>query len=117
MYIELGMSLKQIGDELGCDSNTVSRWCDKYGIEKRTPDNQKPPNYRTDSTGYECWSTDHDGESMYVYVHRLLAVSEYGLESVADRHIHHKNGVPWDNRPENIEPVSPEEHAKEHHHR
>jgi len=33
---------------------------------------------------------------------------------VKDKDVHHNNGIPWDNRPENIEPIPKEEHAKLH---
>jgi len=46
--------------------------------------------------------------------HRLLAVAEYGLDEIAGKDIHHKNNIPWDNRPENIKPMSPSEHRSHH---
>jgi hypothetical protein len=47
-------------------------------------------------------------------VHRLLAIAEYGTDPVAGNHVHHKNGIKWDNRPTNIEPVNHSEHARKH---
>jgi len=49
-----------------------------------------------------------------VLVHRLLAVAEYGYENVCDNVIHHKNGIRWDNRPDNIEVMTRSEHSKLH---
>jgi len=44
----------------------------------------------------------------------ILAVSEHGYDAVAGKRIHHKNGIPWDNRPENIEPLTRTEHQGKH---
>ncbi|NWM54968.1 hypothetical protein GY652_27320, partial [Escherichia coli] len=39
----------------------------------------------------------------------------HGYDAVAGKQVHHKNEIPWDNRPENLEPLSDEEHILEHH--
>ncbi|WP_394297586.1 HNH endonuclease [Halorubrum sp. BV1] len=44
----------------------------------------------------------------------MLAVSEYRFDSVHNMDVHHQNGIPWDNRPENIELISKEEHDRHH---
>lgn len=49
-----------------------------------------------------------------MYVHRLLAIAKYGPDIVKDKHVHHKNGIRWDNRPENIGLLDPSEHSKLH---
>jgi len=48
-------------------------------------------------------------------VHRLAAVAWFGFDAVKNKHVHHKNGIPWDNRECNLEPISPEEHNTIHH--
>lgn len=48
------------------------------------------------------------GERVYwtsMPIHRLVAVSEYGFDAVANYNVSHKNEIPFDNRPENIEIV------------
>ncbi len=32
-----------------------------------------------------------------IYIHQLLAIAEHGFDEVAGKHIHHKNGIKWDN--------------------
>jgi hypothetical protein len=64
--------------------------------------------------GYERLRVCEYGERHEVYVHRLLAVSEYGLDAVTDSEVHHSNQIPWDNRPSNIEVKTPADHAQEH---
>lgn len=56
-----------------------------------------------------------DYSQNYVAVHRLLAVAEHGFDAVGpDVDVHHSNGVPWDNRPSNIELIDKGKHAALH---
>lgn len=32
-------------------------------------------------------------------------VAEHGVDAVAGKHVHHKNGIRWDNRPEKLQPT------------
>ena len=50
--------------------------------------------------------------SDYIPVHRLVAVAKFGVGEVASKHVHHKNGVRWDCRPENLELLTNAEHHK-----
>lgn len=59
------------------------------------------------------------GDSDYVSVHQLVMLREghdpHKIFAGRDKwHIHHKNEVPWDNRAENLELLTPKEHAKRH---
>jgi hypothetical protein len=74
--------------------------------------------FETKQDGYEHWETkDGKGNNVRVYVHQLLAIAEgedpYEL-FCGDTQIHHINNIPWDNRPENIETLSPGGHAEAH---
>lgn len=50
----------------------------------------------------------------YVLEHRLVAWEHYGPFDPRDD-VHHVNGVKTDNRPENLEVLTPEAHGREHH--
>ncbi len=53
-------------------------------------------------------------DGVLVAVHRLVAAAEYGTEAIRGKHIHHLNGVPFDNRPSNLSPLTPAEHMQQH---
>jgi hypothetical protein len=103
-------------ERLPCDDNTIVRAANTLGIaEKHGGDIKSPPNFWMSPDGYECW-TVYDGqrESHTVRVHRLVAIAEYGFDAVSGNVVHHKNQIPWDNRPENLEPMSRGEHSELH---
>ncbi|AGM11847.1 HNH endonuclease [Haloarcula californiae tailed virus 2] len=112
LYHEQGLEQQEIAQEYGVHQSTVSRWMDRHDVQARhqRETHATVPSLRQHRRGYEFW--EHCGE--YVYVHRLLAVAEYGLEVVAGQHVHHVNGVPWDNRPENLEVLKPGTHHARH---
>jgi hypothetical protein len=57
-----------------------------------------------------------DGErDHYVYLHRLTAYAQYEIESLWEPvHVHHKDHDGWNNSPENLEALTPDEHEKYH---
>jgi hypothetical protein len=67
-----------------------------------------------DQSGHVRIRDQHEGDRDQVYLHRLIAVAEYGIGEVAEKDIHHKSGIPWDNRPDNLIPMTRSEHSKLH---
>lgn len=118
MYHEKGMTLREIADELGgCDYTTIHRRMYEFGIEARGSDrgrNRDPyATFHTRADGYEYWSS----KTSSVLVHRLLAVSKYGFDTVADGEcvIHHDIPIGWLNYADNIVAVaSHSDHNKLH---
>lgn len=121
LYVGQGLSHRKIAEILDCHKNTVRRWMNRFGIESRDRVDAaargkrlKPAPYMTDVWGYESWKTEVAGKGRVVRIHRLLAVAEYGLDEVVGKDVHHLNGIKWDNRPENIVPLTRQEHFRRH---
>lgn len=120
LYHGKGMSLREVADELGCSDRLIRNRMEDYGIETRTRLETLRVPYATfysDAQGYECWSTYSDGSKLALRAHRLLAIAEgqnpHDIFS-GDTHVHHKNGIKWDNRPENIVAMDASEHLSTH---
>ncbi len=114
LYWVRGMSISAIADVFDVVEWTIQKWLKKNDIPTRKPPSEKPPCYRTRNDGYECWNVKAGDKNTTVRVHRLLAVAEHGFDALDGREVHHKNGVRWDNRSENIELLSPSEHSSRH---
>lgn len=121
LYHEKGYSTHEIAEKLGCNQTTVCYWMDKHEVKSRdrveavvSSIRSRPARFVTNEDGYECWFTRSRDKGWQVQVHRLLAASELGLDEIDSKDVHHKNGIPWDNRPENIEVLNRREHRKRH---
>lgn len=123
LYREERMPMTQIADRWDCSPTTVRDWVERHGIEKWTRSQacqlghgHSPYSvpFQTHTTGAEVWRHSHNCESNMVYVHRLLAVAEFGFDAVDDNVVHHKNHVRWDNRPENLELMDHGDHTVHH---
>lgn len=115
MYENRGMSLSEIAEELNTGSTTIHRWVRRFGIETNQASDDKPPLFRTESRGYEVWRHHTNDTQHKIRHHRLLAVALYGFDSLSPTDdVHHKNRIPWDNRPENIEIVDRDQHVEIH---
>lgn len=120
LYVKRRLSSNQIAEILPCNRGNVKRWLRRHGIERRSQSDaaklkglRKPPHHRWHN-GYEQVVTQINGKQRGVQIHRLIAVAEYGFDAVSDMVVHHRNGVKWDNRPENIELMGRDEHTAHH---
>lgn len=120
-YVGQEMSIEEIAQELGCSLAVISRKLEEHGIGARSTGyvHRKPyMPYQMGPYGRMVWRSTRgtgDGKEAYGFeVHRLLAIAEHGTEAVAGMDVHHQNHIPWDNRPENLELLSKEEHGKLH---
>lgn len=115
LYHDKGMSLDEVGNELGVSGETVRRWINRFDIDKKT---RELPHFFTRKNGYEVIRERVDGETIEVRLHRLLAVAHGELPSDQlrgrEKHVHHKNRVRWDNRIENLDVLDASEHMKIH---
>lgn len=121
-YYDEHLSISEIAELAGVNEVTIMRRMDEHGIDRR-------PSYVTrvlknpgagfvhaDDRGYEMIKHSVDDHTYNYPIHRLLAIAKYGYDAVRDSVVHHKNGVKWDNRPENIMLLdSQSDHAKYHH--
>ena len=74
---------------------------------------QPPEMYHNE--GYEFFSCQSNGTREEFAHHRLLFVAEYGLGALEpEDHVHHRNHIRWDNRPENLEAQKPDKHCSYH---
>lgn len=129
LYVDDGASIGEVANELGRSYPSVDRHIRHYGLDeelcpnerrvkRRARDDEVVPFRTWCHRGYEIWAPrkgDCEPASQVLH-HRLLAVAEYGFEAVVDKQVHHKNGIPWDNRPGNIEPISQRDHIGKHWH-
>jgi hypothetical protein len=107
-------SVHKVGEILGCNGDTVWRWMQKHELERNPHPSDKPPHFRTNNKGRELWQTVTDGDQVRVQVSRLLAVAEFGFGPAAGVNVHHKSGIPWDNRHENLELMEHGRHSSMH---
>jgi len=122
MYWGERMSLSEIAEQFGVVISTIESWMKKNGVERRSDGRRYPfqthASYRIDDMGYAQWRHKYNGKEDSVRVHQLLAVAKGRDPSDvfgSGNHVHHKNGIPWDNRPENIELLTAVEHTRGHH--
>lgn len=120
LYHGQNLSMQEIADKAGCSISKVRYWMDKRNVARRNRAEAKlieggAPSMSVDTGGYENFTVSQGGEKSRVDVHRLTAVVKHGFSALDGKHVHHKNGVPWDNRPGNLEVLTPKEHVEKHH--
>ena len=117
LYWSEGKEVQEIADMSDVTYSTVHYHMEKNGIDRRSNAEVKRKEragFRTSTNGYEHSICSWFEKQKTLKIHRLVAVAEWGYEKVADNQVHHINGIPWDNRPENIELLSQSEHMGKH---
>ena len=87
LYVEDEMAIEDIADKFDCSPQPIRTWLEKFDIDVSA--NDPDAKYR-------------DGE---------LLEELYWSKGLST---HHKNGIPWDNRPENLEVLDHAKHAQVH---
>lgn len=125
LYWHEGLSMWQIAQRLDVAESTVHRRLQNYGIDRRGVgyDSTRGSNFEKYARyhvrqGYPSWALNHyvDDKSVTT-VHQLTAIADgadpYDVYS-DEKIVHHKNGVKWDNRPDNLEVMTRKEHTEHH---
>lgn len=111
-------SIGKIANKYDVSKSTIHYWMDKHNIERRKHPRDQMISLHTNmsgsNVGYEIWQARVDGEVKRVSHHRLLMVAEHGYDALTDKVVHHINGIRWDNRVENLELMTAEEHNELH---
>jgi transposase-like protein len=114
LYWDEGLSSIQIAKKLGCTKPVILNWMKRFGIERRKENKDKLLAPFTNKEGYEVVSSSAYGGDKAAYIHKLVAIAEYGWDAVDGKLVHHENEIKWDNRPENLTPLTRREHNVVH---
>jgi len=114
LYLDKGLSTREIGEELGTSGRTITEWLHRHNIKTRSVGKSGKDKTILVQNNYEVIHEDSTNGGDIAKHHRLIAVAKYGFDALEDKVVHHKNGVEWDNRPGNIELLTEEEHGRLH---
>lgn len=124
LYHDEGLTQEEIADRFGVTQASVGQWIrdndlalapDEAGKKSGLSRRRDGIRLSISENGYVvCRTTVDFYDTARVRVHRLQAVAEFGFDAVADMHVHHKNHIPFDNRPSNIEVLTPSDHMRYH---
>ena len=120
LYHEEKLSQYAIAERYGITRKKVQHRMEKYGIEPRSRGEAMRLHFQSNV----CISPHRGGRDrlvVYEYGEQyswplgfIICLSEYELDEVAGKDIHHKNGEPLDDRPSNLVPIDHGEHSKLH---
>ena len=122
-YFKNKLSFVSIGKIAGCTGKTVEHFFKKFGLQSRysgATDGERSPNWtggrvRCSSGHMKVFYTiphAYKGRNQkYVLEHILIMEKVLGRPLKHPEIVHHKNGIPDDNRPENLQLMAdPQEH-------
>lgn len=120
LYYEEGLNQQEIADKFDVAHQTISTWMNRHdinpGIEAGQFEAGPGVNFFTTKAGYEiiaAWNAETQ-QMEHVKHHRLLACLNASPGEIAERHVHHENGVKWDNRTGNLDVRNPTAHLSDH---
>lgn len=114
LYHGRGYAIAKVAKILDCPYNTLRRWMDQVGIQKRDPGK------KGSREGVHISLSSGNGEILHVpgcppmNYSRAIMIGEKGLDAVKDKVVHHDNELKWDDRPSNLELHSREDHSALH---
>lgn len=120
LYLEKELSSYQIAELCDCSKRTVLNWMDKHGIDRRPVGRRRVERatFGTNQGGYEYCTARTDDGTKSVGVSQLVAISNgadpHKVFDSENYETHHRNGIAWDNRPDNLQVVSKEQHRQIH---
>jgi len=114
-YVDEGVDSYTLAKRWDCAASTIRAYVNKFDLYD-PGDGKHYPALHTDDSGYER-IVPADGRAGILH-HRLIIIA-HGADpnkvySGRNYHVHHKNGVKWDNREENIELLTSYEHNSMH---
>jgi predicted DNA-binding protein YlxM (UPF0122 family) len=121
LYEKERLTIEEIADQHDCSRTYIRNRMKEWDIERNRKGRRKRhASIQTSEEGYEIiMASDGRGRSPdTARVHQLVAIangaSPKDVFSGGSYHCHHKNRIPWDNRPGNVELLTESEHHEEH---